>query len=399
MDLPDKHAMRGRKRPAPQSAPSQWQKMRKAAHKQATAATARMTTMGSLLWYLPMLGCLTMLQSVAVTPASAINYDWHVMELLRYMDRTNLSPAPTLTSMDRTVAQFFDHMIEEDAQPAFGEKLLAGLSHRLPWIPGTVHDKFPGSSRSLKGWRRLKPPSTRPPLPFEAMLLIAVSVCVHHKMAMGIAIVMGFFGYLRPRELTDLLSSQLVPPMTRGLARGKALSFWNIVLHSFEGLKASKTGRYDENLPMDSKWLQGWFPAFLEALHGARKDCHRLWSFTHEELLAAYRMEIRRLGLDALVQNLYGLRHGGASFDTLFRQRDPLGVKIRGRWASDKSLIRYRKASIAQRETQKMSDAQLSVAKLLAESPGHYFEHLSDTLAALRPILCPVTKSSRSSTA
>ncbi len=40
---------------------------------------------------------------------------------------------------------------------------------------------------------------------------------------------------------------------------------------------------------------------------------------------------------------LYSMRHGGASADIASHRRTLEQVKVRGRWASDRSLLRYRK--------------------------------------------------------
>ena len=111
-----------------------------------------------------------------------------------------------------------------------------------------------------------------------------------------------------------------------------------------------------------------------------------LWSFTHEELLATYIIAMAQLGLSALVNSLYSPRHDGASHDTLRAFRPALEEKLRGRWASDKSLLRYRKASLAQREANKLSQAQRFAAQKIAEMPEHYFNNLDETRALLQPL-------------
>ena len=50
-----------------------------------------------------------------------------------------------------------------------------------------------------------------------------------------------------------------------------------------------------------------------------------------------------RLPNDLGVQQLYVLRHSGASADWINQKRTRMGIKDRGRWASDASLRRYQK--------------------------------------------------------
>ena len=142
-------------------------------------------------------------------------------------------------------------------------------------------------------------------------------------------------------------------------------------------LVASKTGHYDENIVIDSQWIVPWINPFLEALLKGRRDAHTMWNVTHEELSAAFRREMKFLGLEKLITTLYGLRHGGASFDTLYSQREAKAIKLRGRRSSDRSLSRYRKASLAQNEANKVPHAARQLSRTVAASPTKYFDDLT----------------------
>ena len=372
---------------------SQLTRKRTFAHMQAQASRDRFNSYGMLLWYLPILTMLTVLQSSAATDSTERLYDWHVMEFLHWMEQQRKHPINDLMMLDNHLELFFDAVMLEGGQAPFGEKVLAGLAHRMPRVSGTLGSKFPGAWRSLRGWRRLCPAGTRPPLPFEAMLLIAAHLATTHRISMGIAVLVGFFGYMRPRELTGLLACQVVEPMMIPTSAG-LMKFWTIVLHGIEGLKASKTGNFDENLPMDAPWLSSWIAPFMSAMQTGRSSCRRLWSFSHEEFAAAYRQSVQKLRLTKLETSLYGLRHGGISYDTLHAKRDALDIKLRARVTCDKTLARYRKASIAQRELSKMTGAQLDVAAQLAANPGELFNQLEVCRRLLAPLVLPATSSS-----
>ena len=350
--------------------------------------------MADLKRILPLLTHLSLLQSSAVTAASESYYDWHVLEFLTFLIQLMVAPITHLSKLDCVLVSYFDLMFSEGASAPYGEKLLAGLAHRMPGTPGTLSILFPGASRSLRGWRRLRPPSTRPPLPFNAALILAAALTSFHGAAMGLAILIGFFAYLRPRELTGLLTSQLIRPIP---GAHSVFSSWSICLHTLEDLKPSKTGHYDESIPLDSPWLASWIGPFLDALLTGRAQCQRLWPFSHEQLAAAYATELKRLGMLSLSQSLYALRHGGASHDTLFQLREPHAVKLRGRWVCDKSLLRYRKAALAQKEMSKLSPAHVLVAAELDKSPAKFFRELSTTRALITQLVTPISRRRRSS--
>ena len=339
--------------------------------------------MAALLFILPLLTPLTFLHQVAVTPKVGEYYDDHVMEFMRWLQRSHSAPIANVQDLDVKLESYFTEMYDEDAAPSFGEKTLAGLAHRLPRVPGSLSSMFPSASRCLKGWRRMMPPRTRPPLPFDAMLTCALSLSCHVNVAMGMAVLLGFFCYLRPRELTGLMTHQLIPPADReegSAPAGQSIFMnWSLLLRTLDELVASKTGHYDENIVIDSKWLVSWINPFLEALLEGRRSSHMLWNFTHEELSAAFKREMKILRMEKLITTLYGLRHGGASFDTLFSLREPKAIKLRGRWSSDRSLLRYRKASLAQNEANKVPLGVRQLSRIIAANPAKHFDDLTQS--------------------
>ena len=71
--------------------------------------------------------------------------------------------------------------------------------------------------------------------------------------------------------------------------------------------------------------------------------------------------------------------HGGASFDTLFSLREPKAIKLRGRWSSDRSLLRYRKASLAQNEANKVPLGVRQLSRIIAANPAKHFDDLTQS--------------------
>ena len=78
--------------------------------------------------------------------------------------------------------------------------------------------------------------------------------------------------------------------------------------------------------------------------------------------------------------------------DTLFNLRDVASVKLRGRWSSDRSLLRYRKASLAQREALKIPFGHRVVAAKIAKKPHVYFDDLNLARLLLLPLRRPELK-------
>jgi hypothetical protein len=180
---------------------------------------------------------------------------------------------------------------------------------------------------------------------------------------------LGFTSYLRPRELSSLLVFQLVPPC---LSAGKEFGQWMLLLHPENCFVKSKTGFFDEHVALDSP-ITAWCPPFWKALVSGRDKQAPLWPFSHAELLRSFQAACRRSGVDVLSPTSYGLRHGGASHDALLGLRRLLEIKDRGRWASEASLRRYRKASRAQLEVHRMHKDTQELGRLAADNLEHFF--------------------------
>ena len=100
--------------------------------------------------------------------------------------------------------------------------------------------------------------------------------------------------------------------------------------------------------------LDPWLLEPLAALREVRLREARLWSFTMPQLRKAFESAAQRLRVSQLGIHLYGLRHGGVSFDLLEGRRSLEQAKARGRWRSDASLRRYGKATRRQSEAAKV---------------------------------------------
>ena len=286
---------------------------------------------------------LSPLQQCAIRASTAVQYYGALSEFVSWMIATQVSIRGPL-DLDATLVIFFDALARESAPSDVGRKTMAAVLHLVPTLGSTLRLAFPAASRAALGWEKLCPPSRRRPPPLLAILAVVGVGLSEGRVAMCLALLLGMSCYLRPRELTGLLTSQLIPPQAYG---GRHFSQWAILLHPRALGQPSKTGAFDESLPLDSTWLQ-WMEPFLLMLVSGRDQASRLWPFTHEELVRFVLSASHRLGLPLHMVCLYGLRHGGASEDWLRKHRELLSIKCRGRWTSDAGLRRYQKASAAQ---------------------------------------------------
>ena len=162
------------------------------AHREAVNAAERAQTMALYHVVCPLLS-LSVLQASAVTPVVAAHYDQSLTELILWLSELRVTAIRTMEGLDVALVRYFDRQCAMLTPFSVGEKLLAALGHRTPHLAGSLSVKFPGASRSMRGWRRLHLARTRPPLPWLAVLVIASSVVAQGLRTMALAVlILGF---------------------------------------------------------------------------------------------------------------------------------------------------------------------------------------------------------------
>ena len=155
--------------------------------------------------------------------------------------------------------------------------------------------------------------------------------------ATAVYVVLTFTGYLRPSETLRLRRKDLVCPMP-----GTRCRHWSVVLHAQQHQVPSKTLAYNEVVPMDLEEFAFLDPALQYLLDATPVGGH-LFAFTLEEAATRFRLACKQAQLEGLAPMLYQLHHSGPSADLALRRRSLAAVKLRGRWATDRSMARYLK--------------------------------------------------------
>ncbi|CAK0802132.1 unnamed protein product, partial [Prorocentrum cordatum] len=179
-----------------------------------------------------------------------------------------------------------------------GAKLLAAFMH------------------ALKGWARLEPGRTRPPVPLHLLALLWLEVINMGNPLMALALVTMWVAYLRP---------------------GEAM-----------GLK--------ESLVLDSIDLP-WLGDLLAGLRRGQSD-RLLFGFKRALLGPALAKAAKAVRLEKLKITPHHMRHSGPSHDILFKRRSLPTVKARGRWLSGRTVRRYEAhGRLLQQQAQVSDDA------------------------------------------
>ena len=244
--------------------------------------------------------------------------------------------------LDKSLVRYFDRLYLEGLDPSRGQRMLAAILFHVPLLLGeSGSQKLPRASRSLKGWRRMMPASTRRPWPWMVAASLAMRLLRGGVPSMGLCWLVMVDAYLRPGEAVDLLPRQVIPGVPGTLMRRPAL-----LLNPDYRMKYSKTGELDESLVISRSWVGTALERF--AAKRAREKHEKLWPFTLMELRNEYVRHALAAGLEGFQPVLYQGRHTGASLDRLENRRSLLDVQKRGRWRTTTSVMRYEKHALLQ---------------------------------------------------
>ncbi|CAK0823231.1 unnamed protein product [Prorocentrum cordatum] len=259
-----------------------------AAVRQRTLPRSRKATLTKLLASeaLPELSHLTLGEHAAVRPRTEAQHaqEVHQCSLLCGVERATEIP---IENLDDLLVQYIDHQIKSGVTAARGMEPLAGVVHARPQAGKQGPHTLQRSWRALKGWQNLCPSTSRLP---EAWPIWCATVNGLRGMGgyeMALFICLAWSTYARPIQLMALKPECLCAP-------GRVATYWTVQLNP--------------------------------EVDGA----------------AAVQKVARDLGFNLVV---YQARHSGASTDMASRRRTLAGVKQRGGWKSDRSVVRCEKGA------------------------------------------------------
>ena len=177
---------------------------------------------------------LTFLEQRAVGENAASDYNTRYQEFLTWAAEAGLA-TDSPDELDQALTEWMNFAFFQGRASADGSKLVAAVKHvrRLPMRTKL----FPRACRAVKGWKKLAPPGSRLPLPWEVVCLIAKWMVDNNMRHQAELVMMLFIFYLRPKELFSLLGCQLVRPVQ---GASKELAMWSIVLYPHESGKVPK---------------------------------------------------------------------------------------------------------------------------------------------------------------
>ena len=195
------------------------------------------------------------------------------------------------------------------------------------FLPLTKH-RLPESSLMLKGWRRLEPTESRPPITWEVVVVLCCTMIKNGYVEHGIATLCAFDMYLRIGEFLQLRVCDVATPHDPRL--GSAYTRAAI------RLARTKTGR-NQFVTLNNHDVSRLL--HLQCL--VRPSTRSLvFGFTRNGYRAVFQRCLDALGLGSIGYTPHSLRHGGATRDFLLGKSID-DILFRGRWEANKSAKTY----------------------------------------------------------
>jgi integrase len=356
--------------------------------------TGRRSRRGVHGGFIPNLG---LLRSASLGPSSVAAYQRAVQLWLDFCHRISSHRHRSLDS--RTGVRHLDHCVcvylESIYHHAGGRRrqLAVNTVFGLYYYYPSIRHRLAESEQLLRGWSRLKPPMSRPPLTWPLVTLIAVTMAMNGYGDGALATLVAFDGLLRISELTSLCVKDVSPPSDPRRGRIRTSGRRSVVgpdasSHVLLRLAITKTGR--------NQWVEltniSVENLLLQHISGRQTDerVFRLRLSTHRRDDArAYRHALREvcrsLKLEGLHYTPHSLRHGGATHALLHLRQSVETVLLRGRWQSMNSCRVYLQAGRAQLLQQVIDPSIVSLAETVS---GDWYDTVCQGLrSSLRSVV------------
>lgn len=232
-------------------------------------------------------------------------------------------PIPTI---DLYLSAFIESEYAASGSRVYAEQTMDGLHYYYPRLKSQLHE----SHHRLKGWKRVVPSVSHPPLPWNICVLASVTMAKQGHIHAAIATLLAHDCYLRISEFIALTGKDVRIPRDRRLGE----PYQHTCIH----MRQTKT-RPNATVIISR-------PVIAQLLHRCVLSLHhltdRIFPFNENVYRNVYlRDTLSALGLSHLHFRPHSLRHGGATHDYVYNHMSINEVVRRGRWANQKNASRY----------------------------------------------------------
>ena len=248
--------------------------------------------------------------------------------------RWNIS---TVDLADKRLAEYFLELCEEGSAYNIASYTLFGYLLLKTDESQPDRSLYPRARAALTGWSSRYPQCSRTGADPLLWYLIADEIA-NFSPSLAAALLLQLDTYARPDEILHVRLEDVIKPSS------KVCSFWGIIFGNSQRGEMTKGKLQDDTVLLDSL-DRSYAPTVLKMV---TKKCRQKSDLifgvcTVHEYEAAFRTACAALGLSQFRLVPHCVRHSGPSVDFLRRARTATEIQTRGRWATQKSILRYQK--------------------------------------------------------
>ena len=329
-----------------------------------------------------LLGARSLLERVKIKPTTSHNYAVPVADFLKWCQEEELRVDSSIR-IGLSALEYADFMFLEGRPLSAIGTFRAGLLHYLPELRDSVYvvERLKDAQES---WSLKEPPATRLPLPHYGAWAVIGRTAQRGEIRTALAMVTQLRTYVRPSELLKLRAADVVAPSSVAVTGMEAM--YGLILNAvhskggeeiMEDPEPGKTGNFNENMLFDLP-DELWVGKSLAKLAGSLHRHQRLFNFSQEQYNQSLKKSLAECQMAHLNATSYVWRHTGVSLDHLCNRRSEQSIKARARWVTDTSVKRYKKATLALRQSSLVPDPVLRYGKEVEAALEGWFFGVKD---------------------
>ncbi len=290
----------------------------------------------------------------ALAPRTLDKYTQALNLFLAFCDK-HAARVASARDVDRLLMHYIQHLYDTGRPFHLAACAVFGLQHHSPWLA----QRLASAKLALKGWHRLRPSESHPPLTWELTCLLSAWMAMQGEHDAALAMLVGFDCYLRISEILGLKVQDVATARDPRLGA----AYRGVMLR----LAKTKTGN-NQSVTVESADVA----ALLQAHIRGRRPRGSVFSVSRSRFYTLMHSASRAFGLASHGYTPHSLRHGGATRHYL-QGRPVADIQFRGRWSDAKSVRTYIQSGRA--------------LLLLQTVDSDVFEVAAETAAVIRPLL------------
>lgn len=173
---------------------------------------------------------------LAIGTAARARYERAFAAFSQWFDREGGRSVATPSSLEESLLDFTGVLCDRGCPANDAELHLAAARYALPLV--ATGWPFARMKKALAGFRKARPPRSRPPIPHEVMCGLVEALVFRRKEEMALMVMLMYASYCRPGEIRTLEVRQVLRPSRRA----GPLSVWaiSIALHKDEATFAQR---------------------------------------------------------------------------------------------------------------------------------------------------------------